>query len=513
MYKVVIADDRRMIRQGLRILLSGQAEYKVIGEARDGDEAVEQCLMLVPDLLLSDLKMPGTPIIEAVKFIKEKLPNIRIVILTAFDESEDIYIAAKAGVDGYIMKDTEPEQILRTLAHVMEGATIFQPKYNSVESPDSRGISLGLNKLQGQSAHQLFLAMLASLATIACMLGSVYWIMNRTVDSLIFCTGFLVASLLVWGMYALQLRAIRVNPLAKHAGLYGTFLFILAVSVYNPMNIREMWVLLLSIPLIVSLITSFRYYLYASAAFLFIFFIFNFMESSSSLLDREALVLSIILKHLFALGSVALGLLIQHSLSQLGEKLQAASFQKQKQQVIHMLECFISVGERKTQTSRKEIGEMSTLLKALVKEHGEVEVHEWEIDFLSLLHFVSRVKLPDYMFEKEGRLSEFEFEVVKEHCFMAKELCQDIADFQFIQSAFLYHHEKVDGTGYPYQLKGDEIPLLSQMLGLVEVFQAMTTPRSYRQAMSEHEAYEEIQKLNGLSFREDIIKSLGKVIS
>ncbi|MBP1964806.1 HD-GYP domain-containing protein [Paenibacillus aceris] len=90
----------------------------------------------------------------------------------------------------------------------------------------------------------------------------------------------------------------------------------------------------------------------------------------------------------------------------------------------------------------------STILAVL----SLLRVQEWEIDLLSLLHFVSRIKLPDYMFEKEGKLSEFEF--VQEHCYMAKELCEGIPDFQEVEKSFLYHHEKVDGTGYPYCLGG-----------------------------------------------------------
>lgn len=71
------------------------------------------------------------------------------------------------------------------------------------------------------------------------------------------------------------------------------------------------------------------------------------------------------------------------------------------------------------------------VLKALVSEYRSLRVQDWEIDLLALLHFESRVKLPDYMFEKEGKQSEFEFEVVQEHCFMAKELCEGIPNVAF----------------------------------------------------------------------------------
>ncbi|KRF04453.1 hypothetical protein ASG89_21640 [Paenibacillus sp. Soil766] len=131
MFKVVIADDRKMIRAGLHMLLESCGSYTVAGEASDGNEAVIQSLALMPDLLLTDLKMPGRCIIEGARILKERLPRIKIIILTAFDESEDIYRAFKAGVDGYLMKDTSPETILSTIHEVMKGTSMFQPKENS----------------------------------------------------------------------------------------------------------------------------------------------------------------------------------------------------------------------------------------------------------------------------------------------------------------------------------------------------------------------------------------------
>lgn len=128
MYKVVIADDRKIVRAGLLMLLESCGMYTVMGEASDGNEAVKQSLALVPDLLLTDLKMPGVSIIEGARTLKESLPSMKIIILTAFDESEDIYRAIKAGIDGYLMKDTSPELILSTIQEVMNGTTIYQPK-------------------------------------------------------------------------------------------------------------------------------------------------------------------------------------------------------------------------------------------------------------------------------------------------------------------------------------------------------------------------------------------------
>ncbi|NOV01847.1 response regulator [Paenibacillus planticolens] len=138
MYKVVIADDRSLVRAGLHILLESCGAYTVMGEAASGDEAIEQSLSLVPDLLLTDLKMPGTSIIEGAKMLKGSHPRMKIIILTAFDESEDIYRAFQAGVDGYLMKDTSPEVILSTIDEVMKGSSYFQCKEHETHPVSKR---------------------------------------------------------------------------------------------------------------------------------------------------------------------------------------------------------------------------------------------------------------------------------------------------------------------------------------------------------------------------------------
>ncbi|MBE4907177.1 response regulator transcription factor [Bacillus luteolus] len=130
MHRVVVADDHQIVKDGLKILLGASQEFEVVGEACNGDEAVEKTIRTKPDLLLTDLKMPGSSIINGSVKIKQKLPNIKIVVLTAFDDSEDIYRAMKAGINGYIMKDTSPDKILNTLRMVMDGYSIFQPKIN-----------------------------------------------------------------------------------------------------------------------------------------------------------------------------------------------------------------------------------------------------------------------------------------------------------------------------------------------------------------------------------------------
>jgi hypothetical protein len=358
----------------------------------------------------------------------------------------------------------------------------------------------------------MMMVLIGALSTVCTLISFMYWLLISSSESLLYLTTSLTVSLFAWGMVVIQKSMPKDSSYTKYTAPLSIFLVIAAVTLYNPMALHQMWIVFLFFPIMLSLLTDFKVYKYGSIIYLLCFFFFHIYNQTNKFDGLQPPVIAVTMRGILALGAVLLGGIILITFNEHKKRLEERSFQQQKQQVINILQCFIPVGERKTQTSRKEIGEMSVLLKALVSEFGGIRVQDWEIDLLSLLHFVSRVKLPDYMFEKEGKLSEFEFEVVQEHCFMAKELCQGIPHFQDIEKTFLYHHEKIDGTGYPYRLSGDQVPSLSQMLGLVEVFQAMTTPRSYKQAMSKREAYAEIQKLSGSFFRADIVDSFGRVI-
>ncbi|MGO0062165.1 response regulator [Brevibacillus fluminis] len=140
--RVLLADDHRIVREGMKLILESVPKYKVVSEAANGDELMHKALQLSPDLIVSDLKMPGNPVFDSCKKLKEQLPEMKIMILTAFDESEDIYQALEAGIDGYIMKDTMPEQILSTMEMVYMGYSCYQPKISKQKKQDAKQLEL-----------------------------------------------------------------------------------------------------------------------------------------------------------------------------------------------------------------------------------------------------------------------------------------------------------------------------------------------------------------------------------
>jgi DNA-binding NarL/FixJ family response regulator len=126
--KVLIADDHHVVRRGLVFFLKTQKDIEVIGEAKNGQEAVEMTKQLKPDLVLMDLDMPIMDGIEATKQIKAVLPDQKIMILTSFSDQDHVIPAIEAGAAGYQLKDIEPDELVRTIKRMLSGENQLHPK-------------------------------------------------------------------------------------------------------------------------------------------------------------------------------------------------------------------------------------------------------------------------------------------------------------------------------------------------------------------------------------------------
>lgn len=127
MYRIVIAEDHNLLRQGLRSMISGLPDFTVVGEAHDGKEAVRQAMSLRPDVVLMDLSMPGMNGIEATLQIKQRLANTRVIALTAYKTDEYVREALRAGADGYVLKDGAYDELVMALRSVVTGKKFLSP--------------------------------------------------------------------------------------------------------------------------------------------------------------------------------------------------------------------------------------------------------------------------------------------------------------------------------------------------------------------------------------------------
>lgn len=125
--RILIADDQTITRSGLRTLLAAPGDVEVVGEARDGEEAIELAAALQPDVILMDLRMPSVNGIEATRRIHRTSPHISILVLTVFEDDTSVFPAIRAGAQGYLLKNTEQDELLRAIHTVAGGGAIFSP--------------------------------------------------------------------------------------------------------------------------------------------------------------------------------------------------------------------------------------------------------------------------------------------------------------------------------------------------------------------------------------------------
>jgi len=123
--KVLVVDDHTLFRKGIIHLLQQQNGIEVMGEARDGREGIERARQLKPDVILMDVQMPECNGIEATEAIRQELPDCRIIMLTVSEQDEDLFAAIKAGARGYLLKNVEPDQLLKSIALLMKGEAVI----------------------------------------------------------------------------------------------------------------------------------------------------------------------------------------------------------------------------------------------------------------------------------------------------------------------------------------------------------------------------------------------------
>ncbi|MFD6450307.1 response regulator [Nocardia sp. NPDC060220] len=127
MITVLLVDDQRLVRAGLRMLIEDTTDLTVVGEAADGVAAVRLYAELAPDLVVMDLRMPGLDGVAATRQILAASPRAKVLVLTTFDDDEHLFPALSAGAAGYFVKDTEPAVLLDAIRRTVEGDLMFSP--------------------------------------------------------------------------------------------------------------------------------------------------------------------------------------------------------------------------------------------------------------------------------------------------------------------------------------------------------------------------------------------------
>ncbi|MGL4992340.1 MAG: response regulator transcription factor [Sarcina sp.] len=127
MINLILVDDQKIIREGLKMILSLDEEINILAEGNNGDEALKLCALHNPDLVLMDIRMPVKDGIVATLEIKENFPNIKVLILTTFNDNDYIFDTLKNGASGYLLKDADPDEIISAVKSVYKGNMLIHP--------------------------------------------------------------------------------------------------------------------------------------------------------------------------------------------------------------------------------------------------------------------------------------------------------------------------------------------------------------------------------------------------
>jgi len=125
--KILLVDDQPLFREGLRTLLSVQSDFEIVGEAGNGEEAIKLARALQPAVVLMDLQMPVLDGVAATRCLKTEQPDCRVIVLTTFDDDENVFDGLRAGAVGYLLKDAPSEKLCEAIRLAARGESFLQP--------------------------------------------------------------------------------------------------------------------------------------------------------------------------------------------------------------------------------------------------------------------------------------------------------------------------------------------------------------------------------------------------
>src|SRR2546428_1168715 len=125
--RLLLVDDHTLVRQGLRNILASEPDLEIVGEASDGNQAVELAQELLPDVVLTDIRMGEWDGVTATRRIRAAVPSARVIVLTNYDEDELVFASIRAGASGYLLKEVQSEQLINAVRHVAQGFTLVYP--------------------------------------------------------------------------------------------------------------------------------------------------------------------------------------------------------------------------------------------------------------------------------------------------------------------------------------------------------------------------------------------------
>ncbi len=474
--RVLIVDDSISVREALTCFLKEEVDIEIVGEAANGQEALRCAKLLQPDIVLMDWRMPVVDGVKATKLIKEVLPSTRVIFLTALSDQNFIAEAAKGLASAYLIKGTPKEKIVEVIRSVyygqVEKKTLSQPEKEFFKHKELTEKLIQLEALI--EAGKVF----ASSKNLNQIFRFVQDILPRLVNCQAFIIQFKHTQQPFYWNLSETLSELLTDFLNDRDFLKNQPLFIYDLSDELP-EMKEIW----------------EKEGFKSALFLP-------LKTSRSNLGTVGCLYSAY-THLAKHELKGVETLV----SQIALALEEESLREElKEFSINTITALSKAIEAKEPYLK---GHSEGVAKHSVKIGKALSLPEEDLNSLrlaGLLHDIGKIGVDDRVLKKPGRLNNQEKEAIKQHPLIGAKIIEPVKALKPALEAILYHHERWDGQGYLCGLKGKEIPLFARILGLADAYNAMTTQRIYRKALSLEEAKKELLKQAGHQFDPHLVK-------
>ncbi len=501
---ILVVDDDELVRKVLKKYLTNLG-YSV-DTAEDGRGALDMLGSFSYDLVLTDLQMPRLGGIELLNEMFRKYPEIPKIVLTGQGTNDDIIAALKSGAYDFLYKPIDDFEILRfSIKRGVESKKLKEEKERHLaELEKINDIVSMLNS--GKSTEEIFSKLHVSLKRMIPFDGMVLTLLNETntflnVENLIFNQGqfysalrkgdrFFISEMSLGQIINGDVDILNVDDLAnylKNNKMHEVFHEICRNGIHS----------LLAVSLVIKgqvrgiiFFTSTRKNFFKNQHITFI----RSIVGQIALSVQRAELMKEIESHSKNLERIV---------SQRTEEVL-----KTQRATIFALSSLADARDSETGDHLERIRDYSVLLLQLYRidfDHPEINARLMrDLYDSSVLHDIGKVGIPDYILLKKGRLTEEEFEIMKKHTVIGFEALKNAAgdmgsDF-FLSMAMdiiMYHHERWDGKGYPYGLKEEDIPLCARIITIVDVYDALTSKRPYKEAYPHQKAIDIMSGENG----------------
>ncbi|TVP87011.1 MAG: hypothetical protein EA344_02575 [Alkalicoccus sp.] len=287
-----------------------------------------------------------------------------------------------------------------------------------------------------------------------------------------------------WAVYGIYRMISRYSTYSMYTYAPALAAFFLLLVLINPFSGANIHIYMLLFPPALALGVTLLLYSVWAGIFLLAYAAYILSGTGFQETGGDSLLTYFLLPGL----SVFIGGVIVIHLQSLLQKFHTDVIYEKNTYLLQVFRTLIPTVEARTQIKKNEIDDMSILMSRTEKYMEEPLFEKWEVELISMAHYVSRIQLPDYLYEKRGKLSKYEQRTVQEHCRFAADLIPHDEEMKRIKQTLEQHHERKDGSGYPHGLRGKEITQGAQLLGLTESFLSLTQDRIYRGAFSPEDA-------------------------